>query len=99
MQVSTDEICTTCDSGEKTKLCPNCPTGTKLCPCDKPYFDCPIHNGIGKCINRAKTCQLHGKRKGRCPSCQAAEEATGVPHFFGIRERAAVAKAAADGAA
>ena len=80
-------------------MCPNCATGTTLCPCLKPYYNCPIHSDYGKPNRRSKTCQIHGKRKGRCTSCQAAEDLTGVPHFFGKKEREAVAKAAANGAA
>ncbi len=98
LQVSTDEVCPTCSSGLKKYECTKCPTGTRLCPCNKRYYDCPIHNGIGKVVSRGKTC-LHDRRKGRCQICQAAEKLTGKPHFFGKREREAAAKAAADGAA
>ena len=98
MQVSSDEYCG-CGSGKKKLYCPNCPTGTTLCPCNKPYYNCPIHSGYGKRIQRDKTCLIHGKSKGRCPTCKEAEESTGEQHFFGKRERDAIAKAAANGAA
>jgi len=99
MQVSMEEICSTCNSGKLKYMCPNCPTGTSLCPHDVYYMDCPTCNGLGKVVNRGKTCKIHGRRKGRCPDCQLAEKLTGVQHFFGKREREAAAKAAADGAA
>ena len=99
MQVSMEEVCTTCNSGKMKYMCPNCPTGTSLCQHDRYYQDCPTCNGLGKVVNRGKTCLLHDRTKGRCQSCRLAEENTGVQHFFGKREREAAAKAAADGAA
>ena len=91
-QVSTDEICPTCDSGLKKHLCHNCPTGVTLCPCDTPYYDCPLHNGLGKVANRGKTCWAHNKRKAQCKSCQKAMRKDGKERFFGVRDRARIAK-------
>ena len=72
-------------------MCHNCPTGVTLCECNKPYYDCPLHNGLGKVKNRAKTCWDHNRRKGKCKSCQAAMLNDGKERFFGVRDRARIA--------
>ena len=80
-----------CGCGQPRALCRSNPWGTDVCTHGKYYQDCKQCNGLGKVVNRGKTCWPHTKVKGKCRICREATRLDGKQRFFGAKERARIA--------
>ena len=78
-----------CGCGQPRALCRSNPWGTDVCTHGKYYQDCKQCNGLGKVVNRGKTCWAHTVRQ--CKSCKQATRLDGKQRFFGAKERARIA--------